>query len=304
MPARRQRLLACGGRHDPPAHGVAAAARSVTTRSISSSTTRIVLLHLAHRPRPRAARTKSDSVMMPTSRVAVHDGQRADLVVDHDARGLGARERSGSTTMHRGRHDLAHGEAREQVVDLPHRQAGGRRGQVEPDVAVGDDADDARVLDHDEVADPRLDACAARACSIGVSGSTVIGWAVMRSRDSHGEPPIRGAASSRRRAKPRRSSSRRPLAARSVSSTRSGLSECSYSSTRSGAATSAPAGPGGRGCQRTARSRSRQISRRADELDLGEACRPARGPARATRAAARWRRRRPRRPASARSLAV
>jgi hypothetical protein len=53
-------------------------------------------------------------------------------------------------------HDLAHGEAGEQMVDLPYRETRGLRGQVQSNVAVGNDADEAAPFLHEQVSDALL----------------------------------------------------------------------------------------------------------------------------------------------------
>ena len=113
--------------------------------------------------------------------LAIEYGQGADLVLEHEPGGR-PRVLVGPGNDHALGHDLAHGELGQQMVDLPHREARGLRGQVQANVAIRDDADQAAALRHEQVPDALLQHGLPSPRRSPVSGSTVIGAPVMSSR--------------------------------------------------------------------------------------------------------------------------
>src|SRR5215831_1965541 len=126
----------------------------------SPSTTRIWLTsHRSDPPRGlRSAREGTKDVRLRDNAdqvLAVEDGERAHLVLEHELGG-GPRVPVGARDDHALGHGLAHGESSEQIVDFPHREARGLRGQVQADVTVRYDADETAVFRHEEVPDTLL----------------------------------------------------------------------------------------------------------------------------------------------------
>ncbi len=114
-------------------------------------------------PATARARSKSVSVTMPARRPSSSTGSAADLVLEHEHRRLAdlAPRTDGDDGLG---HDLADGEpASRPFISHTDRLVGGRR-QVEPDVTVGDDAQQLTALAGDEqVAEsPRASAGPAR----------------------------------------------------------------------------------------------------------------------------------------------